>query len=444
MLRPLSSLISLLLAASPASAQAPAAASLTRIGAAAAVAGKVLARAPGTQVGRVVGSGKPIFLNDHVTTDAAGRLQVMLLDETVFTLGPNSDMVLDQYVYDPDTHEGTMAASISKGAFRFVSGRMSHESGKNMKVNMPSGTMGIRGTIAGGITDGKTSDVVLLGPGVNNNAGEPPGSIVVTGNGHEVIIETPGFGTHLEPNQPPPPPTEMQETVKAITGSVASNPKGGGQGGTQTAGNSTDPNQGPSNATSASGQETASGGANANTTADNSNANPDSDTNLVNNATQDINNVDTVTTFEQLAQGLNTGQDYYSMSGTYSCSGGTCGTGTTGTMSVSLAVDWEARTYGAQGSFSHITLDSSGSFTGDDVAILSHSFPSTTGPATLPFSSFGSATNGGDFSNSGVKLLNADGVIAHDASADIHYTSSNASETARGTATGGRQTLPPQ
>src|SRR4051812_4280236 len=111
------------LAAAPSFAQAPAA-SLTRIGAAAAVRGGVKAQAPNTTVGRIVQSGKPIFLNDHVTTDAAGKLQVLLLDETVFTLGPGADMVLDEFVYNPDTHEGQVAARVTKGVFRFVTGKV--------------------------------------------------------------------------------------------------------------------------------------------------------------------------------------------------------------------------------------------------------------------------------------------------------------------------------
>ncbi|HOW89553.1 MAG TPA: hypothetical protein PL037_04665, partial [Elusimicrobiales bacterium] len=90
----------LLAAASPAFAEAQ------RIGAAGAVSGGVKALSAGDAVGRIVESGKPIFLNDHVITDGKGRLQVMLLDETVFTIGPNSDMVLDEFVYDPATSAG--------------------------------------------------------------------------------------------------------------------------------------------------------------------------------------------------------------------------------------------------------------------------------------------------------------------------------------------------
>src|SRR5579863_10411708 len=128
-----------------ATAQAP---GLTRIGAAGAVAGSVRAAAPSEgAVGRVIGSGQPLYLNDAVTTDAQGRLQVLLLDETVFTIGPNSSMVLDKFVYDPATNNGNLSARILKGIFRFVTGKIARKKPSEMEVRMPVGVIGIRGTM---------------------------------------------------------------------------------------------------------------------------------------------------------------------------------------------------------------------------------------------------------------------------------------------------------
>ena len=112
-----------------------AAPALTRIGAAAAVHGLVNAQTPGS-VGRVIQSGKPLFLNDHVTTSAEGRLQVLLLDETIFTLGPDSDMVLDEFVYDPSNDSGKITARVTKGLFRFVTGKVARRDPAKMKVKL--------------------------------------------------------------------------------------------------------------------------------------------------------------------------------------------------------------------------------------------------------------------------------------------------------------------
>ena len=118
---------------------------LTRIGAAAAIRGNVyMLLEDGTKV--PVHSGSTIYFNSRIVTGDGGHMQVLLLDETVFTLGPNSDMVLDDFVYDPNTSAGKLAANLVKGTFRFVSGVVRHTQPDNVKVKLPVGSLGIRGT----------------------------------------------------------------------------------------------------------------------------------------------------------------------------------------------------------------------------------------------------------------------------------------------------------
>lgn len=116
-----------------------------RIGSAGAV--RALAQAvavDGTR--RTLAVGFPVYLGDRIITDGNGRLQVQLLDETVFTMGPNSDMVLDEFVYDPPTSVGRVGAAIKKGVFRFVTGLIGKRNPASMKVTTSVGVIGIRGT----------------------------------------------------------------------------------------------------------------------------------------------------------------------------------------------------------------------------------------------------------------------------------------------------------
>lgn len=53
-----------------------------------------------------VKSGMDMLLGDRVNSAAASRMQVLLLDETVFTIGPDSDLVIDEFVYDPSSQAG--------------------------------------------------------------------------------------------------------------------------------------------------------------------------------------------------------------------------------------------------------------------------------------------------------------------------------------------------
>ena len=200
-----------------------------RVGNAAAVRGVVqLAAITGVrEVGKKVASGEPIFLGDRVTTGAEGRLQIMLLDQTVFTIGPKAVIVIDEFVYDPNTSQGKVAASVLKGTFRFVTGKVSKRDPSKMVVKLPVGSIGVRGTSVAGQTDGFSAEVVLLGPGPNTNTGERVGSITVTGLGtaiasRPVDIVRPGFATRINAiNQAPTQPVRMDPgRLRAITGQL--------------------------------------------------------------------------------------------------------------------------------------------------------------------------------------------------------------------------------
>lgn len=202
-------------------------------GVAAAVRGQViLAATVPAATDRVVGqnldSGDRIFLGDLIETGPNSGMQIMLLDETIFTIGPDAGLVIDAFVYDPTNNAGQVTASVVKGAFRFVSGRVAKEEPRNMSVQTPVGTIGIRGTSAAGFVSppdangNQTADIVLLGPGVDNNANERAGRIIVSGGGASVEITRSGFGTTISgQNAIPTPPVRFEPSqVAALTGGL--------------------------------------------------------------------------------------------------------------------------------------------------------------------------------------------------------------------------------
>lgn len=205
-------------------------------GVAAAVRGDVTLAAvvpaqPERVVGQNLGSGDRIFLGDMIETGPNSGMQIMLLDETIFTIGPDAGLVIDEFVYDPSDNAGQVTASVVKGAFRFVSGRVAKEEPRNMNVRTPVGTIGIRGTSAAGrvsppdANGNQTANIVLLGPGVDNNANERAGRIIVTGGGTSVEITRSGFGTIISGlNAIPTPPVRFEPAVvAALTGGLGTN-----------------------------------------------------------------------------------------------------------------------------------------------------------------------------------------------------------------------------
>ena len=95
---------------------------------------------------RVLRVGINIQANEVITTKADDRAHILFLDGTSLTVAPNAELVIDKYVYDPNSKTGDLAVSVSKGVLRLVGGKISKNT--PMVVKTPSATIGIRGGIA--------------------------------------------------------------------------------------------------------------------------------------------------------------------------------------------------------------------------------------------------------------------------------------------------------
>lgn len=217
----------------------PVAAQQQQAGVAAAVRGRVeLAERPGA-VGRLVKSGEPIFLGNAIKSGPASGMQIMLLDETTFTIGADSEITIDEFVYDPRTSAGKVTASVAKGVFRFVTGKVAQQDPQNMQVRLPTGNIGIRGTIALGRVDtvqqnGQTlprQQVILVGPGGDREGTNRRGGLSLTfpGQSQPLEIWRAGFGTESIGGNPWTTPAPFQ-TVLATLQTLLQNSQTGGPG----------------------------------------------------------------------------------------------------------------------------------------------------------------------------------------------------------------------
>jgi FecR-like protein len=91
--------------------------------------------------------GDGLYVNELVQTANDGKAQLLFLDQTALSLAPDSAIVLDKFVYDPDRNVGTVVLNTIGGAFRFIGGTASSEkNGSSYLVNTPVAQIGIRGT----------------------------------------------------------------------------------------------------------------------------------------------------------------------------------------------------------------------------------------------------------------------------------------------------------
>jgi hypothetical protein len=97
----------------------------------------------GTDRTLVVGS--DIVIKEMVRTSAVGSSHILFPDQSSLNIGPNSELVIDEFVYDPNANTGRMSATAFKGVLRYVGGQISHKTG--VAITTPSGYIGIRGGI---------------------------------------------------------------------------------------------------------------------------------------------------------------------------------------------------------------------------------------------------------------------------------------------------------
>lgn len=151
--------------------------------------------------------GHNVVFDERITTGPQGQAQLLMLDQSAVTVGSNSALVIDKFVYDPDTKSGEMALSLSRGLMRFVGGRLS-KSG-DATVRTPVATMGIRGGIALiNVINPTTVDVTLLyGDAVEG----------VTNAGETFSVRRSGYFTRLETGKQSTPPKPAGTAVVAAT-----------------------------------------------------------------------------------------------------------------------------------------------------------------------------------------------------------------------------------
>ena len=121
---------------------AAASASAQQVGTATAVNPLSESTPPGGSTAPLV-VGANIVHNERVHTTPAGTAQLLFTDKSSMSIAPNTDIVIDEYVYNPNAQNGHMLVSLTKGALRFVGGQLSHQG--EATITTSAATIGVRG-----------------------------------------------------------------------------------------------------------------------------------------------------------------------------------------------------------------------------------------------------------------------------------------------------------
>jgi len=162
------------------------------------------------QNGKELKAGDLIYFGDIIKSDNKSKSQILLLDETVITLGEETSIILDEFVYDPKTNLGKISTNIIDGSVKVLSGKISEKNPENLIVKTAAGTIGTRGTEFQTIVDEDgLSKVLLIGPGKNNTLGLRPGAVEVSNIFGTVLLDNPFSFTEFSANQIPTPPATI-------------------------------------------------------------------------------------------------------------------------------------------------------------------------------------------------------------------------------------------
>jgi len=189
------------------------------LGAAPDPVGLVVAVRGDVAVAHADGTGGPLALKgpvlpmDTVKTGERGRVQITFTDDTVLSMGRNTQIQITECVFKRSEGQGALSLSITGGVFRIVGGAIMKIAPENFRADTPTATIGIRGSsFAAEVTAGFTR-VVLLG---TSGAG-----ITVSNDEGYRIVYIPGTGLTVFPGQAPGPVKPMDAVAAALLGQTA-------------------------------------------------------------------------------------------------------------------------------------------------------------------------------------------------------------------------------
>lgn len=90
--------------------------------------------------------GTPVFEGATLKVSADSSMGVTLKDDTVMSLGPKSEMVIEEYLFAPAKNDLKLTARMVHGTLNFIDGVIAKLRPEAVKINTPTGTVGVRGT----------------------------------------------------------------------------------------------------------------------------------------------------------------------------------------------------------------------------------------------------------------------------------------------------------
>ena len=158
----------------------------------------------------------PIEQYDTVKT-GNGKVGILFIDDTRVDVTQHSKLIIDEFVYDPNTKKGKLNLSAKLGTIKYASGQIAKTSRQDIIITTPTATIGVRGTDFSMTIDELGSSTIILLPSCDVNGNCLVGEISVESAAGQVILNQAFQATQVfVPENPPTPPVTLNLEIDMI------------------------------------------------------------------------------------------------------------------------------------------------------------------------------------------------------------------------------------
>jgi hypothetical protein len=144
-----------------------------------------------------------IFSYNTVKT-GKGKVAIAFIDDTRVDVTQHSKLIIDEFVYDPNTKTGSLSLKAALGTIRYASGQIAKTNPTNVQIKTPTATIGVRGTDFTMTVDEIGSSTIILLPSCDTNGFCFVGEITVESDAGQVIMNTAFQATTVDTISSPP------------------------------------------------------------------------------------------------------------------------------------------------------------------------------------------------------------------------------------------------
>lgn len=127
----------------------------------------------------------PIEMLDHVET-ANGVVGITFEDDTQVRVSKHSELLIDEFIYDPNQGNGSLGLKVAFGTVKYASGSIANNNSENVSIQTPSASISVRGTAFAMTVDEIGGSLIVLLPNEDGTTGE----IVVESDMGQVVLNT--------------------------------------------------------------------------------------------------------------------------------------------------------------------------------------------------------------------------------------------------------------